>query len=265
MLIDLHNHTAMCCHAFGEMEEYVNAAVERGIKIFGFAAHSPWMPQDDEKMALSYQEVDFYITEVKRLQKKYADKIDILLGMEMDFLPDHTDEAIEFDHKYGFDYIIGSIHHINGWGFDQETQLHLYQKHSVREIYEGYYDLVKQLAGSGLFDVIGHLDLVKKFGYYPEDGWGDLQEEVAQTIAENDVVVELNTSGLDKPAKEFYPGTDFLKILKKYGVSMTLGSDAHAPDQVGRHFGPAVQLLKKIGYREVIAFKNRKRIPVSLG
>jgi len=264
MLVDFHNHTSLCCHAVGDMDEYVEAAIDRGIRIFGFADHSPWMPQNGIKMALSYEEVPVYISRVKILQDRYSSQIDIRLGMEMDFLPGNTGKAVEFLKKYDFDYAIGSIHHMNTWGFDQETQIGLYHDKSVREIYERYFELIEQLVASGLFDIIGHLDLVKKFGYFPEKGWDDIQNRVAGIIGKSDMVVELNTSGKDKPVGEFYPGPDFLRRLHENNVPVTLGSDSHHPGEVGRYFRQAVELLKEIGYREIMTFEKRKKIPVPL-
>ncbi|MBN1902707.1 histidinol-phosphatase HisJ family protein [Candidatus Sumerlaeota bacterium] len=268
MLIDLHNHTKMCCHAEGEMEEYVQAAISKKIGVMGFAEHSPWMPEQHIKMALSWDEAPLYVQNVKKLQDQYdreeKRRIKILLGMEMDFVPELLDHPREFCQKYDFDYVIGSVHYIGAWGFDQDTQKKKFELDSIREIYERYFDLVKQLVQTGIFDIMGHVDLVKKFGYFPEQGWDDLQEETARILGESDMVVELNASGMDKPVGEFYPGPDFLKRLKKYGVPMTLSSDAHKPREVGRYFDKAVILLKETGYREVFMFSKRKKIPVSL-
>jgi len=264
MKVDLHNHTRFCCHAEGEMVEYVRAAIDKGIEIFGFAEHSPWMPQEETKMALSYEEVPRYISQVRILQERFTNiknpLVKILLAMEMDFLPNKPELPRSFCEKYEFDYVIGSIHYIDNWGFDQETQIKPFKERSIREIYEIYFELVKQMVQSGIFDIIGHLDLVKKFGYFPKESWDDIQENVAKTIGESRMVVELNTSGMDKPVKEFYPGTAFLKKLKKNKAPVTLSSDAHSPKQVGRHFKKAISLLKELGYESVVTFEKRKRI-----
>jgi histidinol-phosphatase (PHP family) len=182
----------------------------------------------------------------------------------MDFIPGRLDCPRDFCQKYDFDYIIGSVHYIGSWGFDQEIQMEGFNLDSIRDIYERYFDLIRQLVQSGVFDIVGHLDLVKKFGYFPEEGWDDLQEETARILGESNMVVELNTSGMDKPVGEFYPGPDFLKRLKKYRVPVTLSSDSHKPREVGRYFDKAVVLLKESGYNEVYTFFQRRKIPVPL-
>jgi len=268
MLVDLHNHTELCGHASGDMEEYVRAAIEKGIKIFGFADHSPWMLQENIKMALSYDEVPVYISRVRALKEHYSKvdnpEIQILLGIEMDFIPGQVPHVAECLEEYEFDYTIGSVHYIGTWGFDQVEQITQFERRSIREIYEHYFGLVKQLIRCGLFNIVGHLDLIKKFGYYPKNGWDDIQEDVAKALGESGMVVEVNTSGMDKPVGEFYPGANFLCRLRKYGVPVTLGSDAHSPDEVGRYFDRAVALLKEIGYTEIMSFEKRERKPVPL-
>lgn len=268
MLVDLHNHTELCCHACGTMEDYVRQAIAKGISIFGFADHSPWMLQEDIKMALSYEEVPIYVERVRNIQRQFSSApdapINILMGMEMDFLPDDNSEALRFLKEYDFDYAIGSVHYIGTWGFDQEEQIARFQNESVRQIYEHYFGLVKELVKSGIFDIMGHLDLIKKFGYFPESGWDDIQEDVARIIGESGMAVELNTSGMDKPVHEFYPTPQFLKRLHKHGVPITLGSDSHRPMEVGRYFDRAISLLREIGYKEIAYFEKRKMIPVKI-
>ena len=122
-----------------------------------------------------------------------------------------------------------------------------------------YFDIVQQAAKSGLFDIIGHIDLIKKFRIWPEHSVDHLYEETVKTIAENNLVVELNTSGVDRPCREFFPNEQIIGLLRKYEIPMTLGSDAHNKNQVGRHFHEAINLLKSYGYKELYAFKNRKK------
>ncbi len=268
MLVDFHNHTELCNHASGKMEDYVKAAISKGIGIFGFADHSPWMPQDKIKLALSYDEVPLYISRVRILQEKYNTRKNaafvIRLGMEMDYVPGRLEEPGRFLREYDFDYVIGSVHYIGSWGFDQDSQINGFKTKSVRKIYESYFNLVKEMIQTGLFDMVGHLDLVKKFGYFPSEGWDDIQEDIARILSESGMVVELNTSGMDKPAHEFFPGPSFLKQLKKFKVPVTLSSDSHNPLEVGRYFDKAVALLKETGYREITAFEKRRKIPVPL-
>ena len=112
---------------------------------------------------------------------------------------------------------------------------------------------------SGLFDIIGHIDLAKKFAYYPSFNLTDIYLSTARVLKDFDIVFELNTSGMDKDCKEFYPSDKFLEILYKFGVPVTLGSDSHEINQLARYFDIAIEKLKRIGYNSLAVFSNRKR------
>jgi len=140
----------------------------------------------------------------------------------------------------------------------------LYGKWSNDELYAIYFGLVQQAASSRLFDTLGHLDLVKIFSVYPESDLSPLFEETARIISRSDVVVELNTGGLDRPCAEFYPGPQWLELLRTHDIPVTLSSDAHHPTQIARHYQQAVSLLKKTGYHQIITFHDRKRIVLKI-
>jgi histidinol-phosphatase (PHP family) len=123
-----------------------------------------------------------------------------------------------------------------------------------------YFSQLRMLIESGLADIIGHLDLPKRDGQIPPAGYLDLVEDLLGSIVESDVVIEINTSGRDKPIGEFFPAPEIVRMLVKAGVPMTLGSDAHSPRDIGRYFPDAVALLRECGAREIITFQNRKRI-----
>lgn len=272
MLVDLHSHTTLCNHATGTLEEYVERAIALAIGEFGFSEHSPWMYQNAEKLAPDFDEMPEYFHRVESVQRHFMggttptrrSRIAIRLGIEMDYLPDKVELAREYAQRYEFDFVIGSVHHIGTWGFDQESQRALYEQRDIREIYEEYFGLTIEMISTGLFDIVGHIDLVKKFGHRPKDGYLDLQESVVRALRDSDMAVELNTSGMDRPARDFYPDQTFLALLYKNKIPVTLGSDAHAPSEVGRHFRDAVAALKAVGYREVLSYEKRRRIGVRL-
>ena len=110
-----------------------------------------------------------------------------------------------------------------------------------------------------MFDIIGHIDLAKKFAYYPSYDLTNLYIETAQALKNADVVYELNTSGMDKDCKEFYPSDKFLTILYELNIPVTLGSDSHKVDHLTRYFNVAILKLKKIGYKKLSTFTNRRR------
>ena len=113
MNIDLHNHTKLCNHASGEMEEYIICAIDTNTNIFGFSDHAPM--EFDREYRMRFDEMNGYENEVFRLRDKYKNKIDIKLAYEVDFLPEFMDDRVL---NANVDYLIGSVHYLNKWGFD---------------------------------------------------------------------------------------------------------------------------------------------------
>lgn len=236
MVVDFHLHTSRCGHARGTTEEYIRAARARGLKVIGFADHIPmyWLPekQRDPELAMGLDELTGYIEEIRFFQKKYPD-MTIRLGIEADYIPGHEEKLKELLSRYPFDYVLGSVHYVDGWGFDNPAYISRYQEWDIDELYRRYFKLLQRAALSGLFDVIAHPDLVKKFGYRPKNDLLPLYQETAKIFKDAGIYVEINTAGLRAPAGEIYPHPDFLKECLRQGLKFTLGSDAHAPEQVG--------------------------------
>lgn len=269
MLVDYHNHTPLCCHAEGAPSVFVDRAIALGIGEIGFSEHSPWMIQEPhEKLAPTDEEFVQFIDWIEALQARYNESdsspIRVRLGIEMDYVPERMDRARDYLDKYSWDYVIGSVHHLNSWGFDNPAYVREFDRRDIDELYEVYFASVCSLAELGLVDVIGHLDLIKKFGHRPTRDTGSLYRYVASVLKGADVAVELNTSGRDKDAREFYPSREFLEVLAAEGVPLTLGSDAHKPAEVGRYFPEARDLLLDLGVREIAAFEKRRRQSVPL-
>ena len=265
-LIDLHSHTTRCCHATGTMDAYVQRAIELGFRDFGFSDHSHWMLHDTQKRyAMLADEQDNYVAEVQRLQAEYnrdgAHPFHIRLGMEMDFIPSRLGLAREVQRRYDWDYIIGSVHNI---GFEKLQEKALYESYTIDDVCELYFHQLKTMIRERFCDIIGHIDLPKKMGSRPKSGLLYYIEPLIPDLLASGIAVEINTSGQDNPAQEFMPGWEVVEALATAGVPLTLGSDAHAPQQVGRYFAKALAGLKTIGVQELVRFERRQKIAVPL-
>ena len=266
MLIDYHIHTPWCNHAEGSPEEYVQRAIELGICEIGFSEHSPWMKQDTKKLAPTLEELEEYFNEITRLKAKYNETgtITVRLGMEMDYTRDTISLAEHYASHPAIDYVIGSVHTIGTWGFEHIEQGEIFHLRGIEPAYKDYFSLLIEMINTRIFDVVGHIDLIKMYGHRPENGYRDLMEKTTETLAKTNMVVELNTSGFDRPVGEAYPGEDFLHVLHTYAVPLTLGSDAHQLAQLGRHFDRAIQMLRSAGYTHLTGFDKRSRISIPL-
>ena len=259
-LPDYHIHTPFCGHAGGEMEEYVQAARDKGLPEMGFADHLPLFHIEDPTLAMCHADLPRYIDKVHELQENNAD-YPVRLGIEADYVSTHLDELAAVLARYEFDYIYGSVHFIGGWGFDQSRFKFEFERRDINEVYEIYFGLVMEAARTGLFDVMTHLDVVKKYGHRPTKDMKPLYREVAAALAKSNVAIELNASGLSRAVGEIYPSLEILEIMHEYGVPITFGSDAHKPAQVGRDFDQLLQLARAAGYQDYVRFARRQRLP----
>jgi histidinol-phosphatase (PHP family) len=259
MIVDLHNHTTLCNHAEGKIFEYVEKAIESGTKYFGFSDHAPM--DFDKEYRMSFSQMKHYENEVLDAKEKYKDKITVLLGYEVDYLKGHMDSKV-LDAKV--DYLIGSVHFIEGWGFDNPEFIGKYEEQDIDEIWQKYFDTIEEMANSKLFDIVGHLDLIKVFKFMPKKDICKIAHRALVAIRNADMVLEVNVAGFRKPIKEAYPSKTLLQEAYRLGIPITFASDAHKPEQVSLFSDEITEFVKEIGYTRVATFKERSRIFVEI-
>jgi histidinol-phosphatase (PHP family) len=251
------------------MQRYVEHAIQAGLAELGFSDHlfMYWLPRDqrDPVLGMAEWEHDFYIEDVERCRRQYASDITIRLSTEADFIPGHEAELEAILRRYDWDYVIGSVHFLDGWGFDDSRYLSSFDAWDIDALYSRYFDLVGASAETGLFDTIGHADLVKKFGHRPAGDQSEVYARVASRFSKAGVCVEVNTAGLRKPCREIYPNPDLLRACRLGRVPITLGSDAHAPQEVASDLDAATRLMREAGYQVFMKYAARRRTEVLLG
>ncbi len=262
-LIDYHIHTVRCGHAEGRMEEYAARALELGLGEIGFSDHFPLLHMEDATLSMGLDELPVYVREVGELRELFPG-LPIKLGIEVDYLPETASRLPSLLDAYPFDYVMGALHFVDGWGFDDPRYLYGYEGRDLLALWERYFELLGEAAESGLFDVLAHPDLIKKFGFRPEADVRPLYKGCLDRVAAAGVVVEVSTAGLRKPAGEIYPGEDFLRLCRERDIAVTLGSDAHHPREVGEGFGEALRLLRRVGYEELTTFSGRGKSSLEL-
>ncbi len=265
MLVDYHTHTSLCKHAQGNVEEYVCKAIELGLDEIGCSEHIPMPDRFDEEHRMTVEQYySTYAHAVSSVIEKYEDRIRVRRGIEADFFPGTEKWVRGFIEENDFDYVIGSVHFLGEWGFDSAVFVHKYDERNINEVYVAYFDAVRRSAVSGLFDIIAHFDLVKKFGHRPTKDVTDSLVEALKAIKANDLCIEINTSGLRKPVKEVYPSLQILRKIKEMRIPLTLGSDAHDPQDVGYAFEAAVELIEEFGNGRISIFERRRRSEVAV-
>ncbi|WP_209020111.1 histidinol-phosphatase [Jeotgalibacillus proteolyticus] len=265
---DFHTHHYRCGHARGTIRDYIESAINQGFHMIGISDHSPYFASDEEHshphIAMSKKEFPLYISEVLQLKKEYKGKIDVLLGVESDFFPEHIELYCRQYEKYPFDYIIGSVHHVEGLNIfnkDRWEGLSAKQKQQTKET---YYHLIESSARSGTFQILGHIDAMK--GFYPDFSTiqTDALVQTLKVIAQYDLAIEINTSGKTKDCGGWYPADDILEMAIFYGVRVTFGSDAHDAERVGDDFELVRERLKQIGFKEWVYFKEQKMFTIDI-
>ncbi len=254
MKVDLHNHTVLCNHASGTVDEYVEAAIKKGIEYFGFSDHAPMFY--DTAYRMGFDQMELYESWVKAAADRYADKITVLLGYEIDYLPSYMDERV-FERVC--DYRIGSVHFIDDWGFDNPEFIGRYEGIDIDETYRRYFGLIEAMAKSGKFDIVGHLDLMKVFKFLPTKDIRSLADDALKAIKKANMAVEINVAGYRKPIGEAYPSPLLLEQMAQMEIPITFGSDAHSAEQVGLYASEAEALARSVGYDQCALYCRRDR------
>ncbi|MDW7675569.1 MAG: histidinol-phosphatase HisJ family protein [Bacillota bacterium] len=247
MLVDYHVHGLAhgdYNHTLEDIEPFVKTAVKKGMSELGFTEHDRYLNQIN---------FDLY----SELQKMYP-QLKIRIGLEIEFREGREKEFINYACAYDFDYTIGSVHEISNWPFDHPDHIKEYDNWETDKLYERYFNIIALMANTSQCQVVGHLDLIKVFGFRPKKNILSFLLPALAAIKAANMVAEINTNGWYKPVNEVYPAFDVLKECYNADIPITLSSDAHHPDQVGRDIDKANALAKKAGYTKVATFVQKQ-------
>jgi len=269
MKFDLHTHHARCGHAEDEIEAYIRSAIDAGLQVIGISDHSPYFAHEEDqpqpRIAMARSDFANYVNEVLCLKEKYKDRIEVLLGVESDFFPEHADVYRKAYEPYPFDYIIGSVHQTRGVSiFNRNRWKGLSEQRRIEEKVH-YYELIAESAKSGMFQVLGHIDAMK--GYYPafsDIAAEDAIDDALKAIAEARIAIEVNTSGSTKDVGGWYPSDAILERAHHFGVDISFGSDAHHPGRIGEDFELVQKRLKEIGFKHWVFYRQKQPVAVPL-
>lgn len=256
---DYHMHTYLCRHAVGTPSDLAAQAVKLGFDEIGFSEHNP-MPRDDwDEWHMFQGDLDNYVAQVEQARRDFP-QLRIKLAMEVDFIPGQEDWIRALAAKHPWDYLIGAVHYVgDAWDFDNPHKLSEWKRRDPFEVWTAYFERLTQAAASGLFEIIAHADLCKKFCFYPKEDCTPLYTRFVAAVKQNDIAMELNTAGLRKDCREIYPSPTLVQLAAREGVPITFASDAHAPGEVGANFTEAIALARSAGYTHTARFTQRQR------
>lgn len=262
-LTNYHSHCTFC-DGKAPMEDFVKSAIDADFTAYGVSSHAP-LPFDT-RWTLRHAEVGDYLGEFQRLKEKYSDHIELYVGMEIDYLYDEQNPAMDYFQRLPLDYRIGSVHMIytpDGEVIDTDTSVEnfnvLLWRHfggDLRELVRRYYHASFRMVELGGFDFIGHADKIAynaeccRAGVTAAAWYRDLRETLFSLVAEKGVMLEVNTKAyLTKGC--FFPDAAHFREIRRRGIPVVVNSDTHRPELVNAGRPEALTLLKEAGFKTV--------------
>lgn len=266
MIVDYHLHLRApdesIDHSLVGVERFVEAAGERGIDEIGLTEHVYYFKQTRSLWSVPYHldrcvyDIEPYVDAIVEAKRQ---GLPVKLGIEVDYVPGREAETGAVLAPYPWDYVLGSIHYLGAFGIDNEPTL--ISEVGVEEAWRRYYEALAGAAASGLFDSLAHPDLVRMHGPEIDWNWG----EVASSLEGEGVCIEVSSSGLYKLHAKLYPNPELLREARARGTAITLASDAHVPQNVGRDLDRTIEHARAAGYGTVTVFDRRQARQEPLG
>jgi histidinol-phosphatase (PHP family) len=264
VIVDYHMHLRASDesldHSVEGVERFVEAAAERGIDEIGFTEHVYYFGETRSLWSVPYQlercrhPIERYVSAVVAAK---GQGLPVKLGLEVDYVPGREEETRDLLAPYPWDYLIGSVHFVGENGIDGEPSL--VATVGVDEAWRRYYETLAGAARSGLFDTLAHPDLVKMYGEEIAWDWGAVADSL------DGVCLEVSSAGLHKRHGKLYPNAHLLTEANERRVPITLASDAHVPENVGRDLSRAIEHARAAGYETVTVFEGRAARQEPLG
>jgi histidinol-phosphatase (PHP family) len=209
--------------------------------------------------ALKHDQLRDYVSQIREAAGSPEGPV-IRLGLEVDYFPETIETVRHHLAPYPFDFLICSVHFVNGFPVDVDSKpWRELSADSRNGIWRGYWHNLRAAVQTKMFDFVAHFDLPKKFGLFPSVDLTGEALSVLDAMAEAGMAVEINTSGWDKPVQEAYPALYYLKEANRRKIPLVINADAHRADGLVRHFDRARTLAKEAGYTEVVAYRARRR------
>ena len=269
-MIDSHTHSKYSKHAIGNIEEMILSAIENNIKIITITDHAPF-PIDTNNRLL-YDELKYYFDDINHVQSKYSRDITILKGLEADFVPNHLVYTKNLIANMELDFLIGSIHSI----FLDEKRINIWDINNLNDdkLISQYFAYLQALIQSNVFDTIGHPDAILRGGI-KEEIYCENFYPLIPLMKDNNISYELNASGLRKSTYNIkrqskikgiwnFPSQSLISTLNDNDITFTIGSDAHAPNEINLGIQTILNTVKNIGIEKISYYQKREKIQISI-
>ena len=281
MRADYHMHFEKGSYDEDWVEGFFHQAKLLGLEEIGISEHSHTFPEfeslyyddlilDDsfigqfQKKWLKTNKFKYTLDEYFAFMAKLKQKHKVKTGIEVCNFQ-NQDAVRDILKDYAFDYVIGSVHFLNGWAYDSSEIMAQWDEEDLADVYEEYTQEVEKLAASGLYDVLGHPYNIRLFHYIPEFDATPYLIRAAAALKKANMVVDVNTGTFYRyPIAEITPYYKFMRVASKEGLPIVITSDAHKPEDCGAYHDEAVNYARSYGYDKTIRFTQRQREVVPL-
>jgi histidinol-phosphatase (PHP family) len=269
ILADLHTHTQYS-HGTSKTREMHAAAVAQGLELIGFTEHSPRPEGFDYKNEYRkklLRHLPDYVREVQELKSAHAKgPCRVLFGMEMDWLEGQEEHIRATCTAWDFDYLLGSVHFLGRWGFDESpAPWKTFSQEECEQHYTAYFTAWKEMISSGLFQIAAHPDLIKIFSVEQFHVWLakaqslELIGQGLEALRRQGMSMEISSAGLRKACHEIYPAVPIMRLAAELAVPISFASDAHRSADVGHAFPQLAAYAKDFGFREYVVFEKGQK------
>lgn len=268
---NLHTHSEFC-DGVGSISEHCETAINNCFTILGFSSHAPL--KFNNNFSLSSSKIEKYIEEIENAQIRHEGKLQILKGLECDYIGGLIEPFCFFKNKYHLDYIIGGIHLVgkdnpeNLWFIDGPRQeiyddgLKKIFNNDIKKGVQTYFNQMNEMIEKEEFDILAHIDKIKmhnqrRFFNENEKWYLNLINETLNLVKQKDIIIEINYRGIYKQrCTEFYPSYTILKMMNNKKIRICISSDAHQPLENGLLHAKALEFAKSVGYKETYCLNN---------
>ena len=252
---------AFCDHAFDSIEDMTEAAIAEGYNVWGVTEHAPRLSSEflyitEQAMGWTVETLeekfDAYAKHMLEMQQVYGDRVTLLRGFECEVVPHdrYVDIMQGYRERYNFQYMVGSVHYVNGSMIDFSEELYqegVKQHGSIEAFTVAYYEQVAEMVAALKPEVVGHLDLIRLHAP-DEDSVSTPKAQAAaektlEVIAEQDAILDINMAGIRKSLGRPYVAPWLLERVKAMDIGVCFGDDSHVVDQVGMDLERSRQYL----------------------
>ncbi len=246
VMVDSHLHSHHSGDATGSIDEFCQQALKVGVTDLYFTEHLDY-DLEEGRMRLPF-DPEAYFAELEAARKRYQDRLKLYAGLEAGDPHYYPEDYRALIGEYDFDLIIASAHMMDGYFVGDQEFL---AERTLREIFDQYFQSIREMLSEPHFDVLGHLDFPQRYLQGAKDYNWSLLEDILSRTVEKGLGIEINTSALRKGCKEPCPGEEILRFYYRLGGRIVIvGSDAHRPQELGSDIDRALDLMREVGFSQ---------------